>query len=106
MFYGSPTTIDINKTGVIHPHLDNNHQFILAASSVTGADCVFGAFYRRKKSQLCPAQAIVATAHMIAWMVYFMLKNQVQYIPISANSFDKRYREQQIHYLHRRMDGI
>ena len=40
--------------------------FRLAASSVTRADCAFGAFYRRKKSQLGPAQAIVATAHMIA----------------------------------------
>jgi transposase len=76
--------------------------FRLAASSVTRADCAFGAFYRRKKSQIGPAQAMVATAHMIARTVYFMLKNQVHYIHISAKSFDKRYREQQIHYLHRK----
>jgi transposase len=76
--------------------------FRLAASSVTRADCAFGAFYRRKKSQIGPAQAIVATAHMIARTVYFMLKNQVSYIHISANSFDRRYREQQIRYLHRK----
>jgi hypothetical protein len=30
-----------------------------------------------------------------------MLKNQVQFIHISAKSFDQRYREQQIRYLHR-----
>ena len=76
--------------------------FRLAASSVTRGDCAFGAFYRRKKSQIGPAQAMVATAHMIARTVYFMLKNQVQYIHISAKSFDKRYREQQIRYLHRK----
>ena len=76
--------------------------FRLAASSVTRADCAFGAFYRRKKSQLGPAQAMVATAHMIARTVYFMLKNQVQYIHISAKSFDQRYRAQQIRYLHRK----
>jgi transposase len=76
--------------------------FRLVASSVTRADCAFGAFYRRKKSQLGPAQAIVATAHMIARTVYFMLKNQVQYIRMSAQSYDKRYREQQIRYLHRK----
>lgn len=76
--------------------------FRFAASSVTRADCAFGAFYRRKKSQIGPAQAIVATAHMIARTVYFMLKNKVPYIHISAKSFDKRYREQQIRYLHRK----
>lgn len=76
--------------------------FRLAASSVTRADCAFGAFYRRKKSQIGPAQAIVATAHMMARTVYFMLKNKVQYVHISAKSFDQRYREQQIRYLHRR----
>ncbi len=76
--------------------------FRFAASSVTRADCAFGAFYRRKKSQIGPAQAIVATAHMIARTVFCMLKNQVQYIHTSAKSFDKRYREQQIRYLHRK----
>lgn len=76
--------------------------FRLAASAVARADCAFGAFYRRKKSQIGPAQAIVATAHMIARTVYFMLENQVQYIHISAQSFDKRYREQQVRFLHRK----
>jgi len=76
--------------------------FRLAANSVTRADCAFGAFYRRKKSQIGPAQALVATAHMIARTVYFMLKNKVQYIRTSANSYDQRYREQQIRYLKRR----
>jgi len=76
--------------------------FRLAASSVTRADCAFGAFYRRKKSQIGPAQAIVATAHMIAWTVYFMLKNQAPYMHISAKSFDQRYRAQQVRYLHRK----
>lgn len=76
--------------------------FRLAASSVTRADCAFGAFYRRKKSQIGPAQAIVATAHMIARTVFFMLKNQVQYIHTSSKSFDQRYREQQIRYIHRK----
>lgn len=45
---------------------------------------------------------MVATAHMIARPVYFMLKNQVQYSHMSAKAFDQRYREQQICYLHRK----
>jgi len=39
---------------------------------------------------------------MIARTVFFMLKNQVQYVHISAKSFDQRYRAQQIRYLHRK----
>ncbi len=76
--------------------------FRAAASSVTRADCAFGAFYRRKKSQLGPAQALVATAHMIARTVYCMLKNKVPYTRISATSYDKRYRDQQVRYLKRK----
>ena len=69
---------------------------------MTRADCAFGAFYRRKKSQLGPAQALVATAHMIARIVYFMLKNKVSYNRISADSYEKRYHDQQIRYLKRK----
>ena len=76
--------------------------FRLAASSVIRADCAFGAFYRRKKSQLGPAQAVVATAHMIARTIYFMLKNQVEFLQISAKDYDDRYRQQQIQYLQRK----
>ena len=39
---------------------------------------------------------------MIARTVYFMLKNQVDYVRISSKSFEKRYRKQQIRYLHRK----
>jgi len=76
--------------------------FPLAASSVIRVDCAFGAFYRRKKSQHDPAQAVVATAHMIVRTVYFMLKNQVEFIQISAKDYDARYRQQQIQYLQRK----
>jgi hypothetical protein len=40
--------------------------FRMAAQSVFRADCALGAFYRRLKGRLGPAQALVATAHSIA----------------------------------------
>jgi hypothetical protein len=43
--------------------------FRQAAAAVILADCSFGAFYRRPKSRLGSAQAIVATAHKIALVV-------------------------------------
>ena len=76
--------------------------FRLAVVSVMRADCMFGVFYRRMKSRLGPAQATVATAHLIARVVYRMLKYQVEYEPLSVAEYEKRYRSQQIKYLERR----
>jgi len=76
--------------------------FRLATVSVMRADCVFGAFYRRMKSRLGPAQATVATAHLIAREVYRMLKYQVEYEPLKVPEYEKRYRDRQIKYLEKR----
>lgn len=73
--------------------------FRMAAGSVMRADCMFGAYYRRQKARLGPAQAAVATAHQIAKVVYRMLKYQVEYEPLSAQSYEAHYKVQQIKYL-------
>jgi len=74
----------------------------MAAGSVMWADCAFGAFYRRQKARLGPAQAAVATAHLVARVVYRMLKYQVEYEPLSVQEYEKHYREQQIKYLEKK----
>lgn len=73
--------------------------FRMAAGSVMRADCAFGAHYRRQKSRLGPAQAAVATAHLIARVVYRMLKYKVEYEPLSAAEYEKHYQAQQLKYL-------
>jgi len=74
----------------------------MAAGSVMRADCAFGAFYRRQKSRLGPAQAAVATAHLIARVVYRMLKYKVEYEPSSVAQYEQHYREQQLKYLQKK----
>ena len=76
--------------------------FRQAAASVIRADCAFGAFYRRLKSRLGPAQAVVATAHKIAQVVYHMLKFKLDYQAVSAQKYDQRFREREIRYLQRK----
>lgn len=76
--------------------------FRLAAVSVMRADCAFGAFYRRMKSRLGPAQATVATAHLIARVVYRMLKYQIEYQPLNMAEYEKKYHQQQIKYLQKK----
>jgi transposase len=75
---------------------------LLAANSVMRADCAFGAFYRRQKARLGPAQAVVATAHLMARVVYRMLKYKIEYEPLSVAEYEKRYREQQLNYLEKK----
>ena len=76
--------------------------FRMAAGSVMRADCAFGAFYRRQKARLGPAQAAVATAHRMARVVYRMLKYKVEYEPLSVTEYEAHYREQQIKYLQKK----
>ena len=76
--------------------------FRMAAGSVMRAECAFGAFYRRQKARLGPAQAAVATAHLIARVVYRMLKYKVEYEPLSLAAYEQHYREQQLKYLQKK----
>lgn len=76
--------------------------FRQAAASVTRSQSAFGAFYRRKKAQIGPAQALVATAHKIARTVYFMLKHKVAYHDIGAQGYEAAQRERELAALQRK----
>jgi transposase len=76
--------------------------FRMAAQSVIRANCAFGAFYRRLKGRLGPAQALVATAHKMARTVYHMLKGRVAYHDIGATEYNKRFRERELKYLQKK----
>jgi transposase len=90
------------KSRTLKTHNRAGQAFRMAAGSVMRADCAFGAFYRRQKARLGPAQAAVATAHLIARIVYRMLKYKVEYEPLSVVEYEQRYREQQIKYLQKK----
>jgi hypothetical protein len=76
--------------------------FRMAAQSVLRADCALGAFSRRLKGRLGPAQALVATAHKMARTVYHMLKERVPYHDIGAAEYTKRFRERALKYLQKK----
>jgi len=76
--------------------------FRLAAQSVIRSHGALGAFSRRLKGRLGPAQALVATAHKIARTVYHMLKNRGQYPDIGAAEYNKRFHEREMQYLQKK----
>jgi transposase len=63
------------------------HACRMAAPSVLRSHWAFGAFSRRLKGRLGPAQALVATAHQIARTVYHMLKHRVPYHEMGAAEY-------------------
>ena len=76
--------------------------FRQAAASVTRSDSAFGAYYRRKKAQIGPQQARVATAHKIARTVYHMLKHRLAYHETGARVYEQHQRERELAHLQRK----
>lgn len=76
--------------------------FLQAAASVARSNCAFGAFYRRLKARVGPAQAQMATAHKIARVVYHLLKYKVEYCQMSAQEYEQQFRKREIRYLQRK----
>jgi transposase len=90
------------RSRTLKTHNRAGQAFRQAAAAVLRANCAFGAFYRRLKSRLGPAQAVVATAHKIARVVYHMLKFKVEYQALSAEEYEQHFREREIRYLQRK----
>lgn len=74
----------------------------LAAQAVARSDSALGAYYRRKPAQLGAPKAITATAHKIARIIYFMLKNRQEYHDPGADYYEEQYRQRAITNLKRK----
>ena len=87
------------RSRTLKTHNHAGQAFRQAAASVIRSGSAFGAFYRRKRAQLGPMQALVATAYKIARTVYYLLKNRVQYHDIGAEAYEQKHKEREIAYL-------
>ena len=76
--------------------------FRMAAQAVSRSDSALGAHYRRMRAKLGPSQAIVATAHKMARIVYHMLKEKTPYQARSAAEYDAQRRQRAIQNLARK----
>lgn len=68
----------------------------VAAQSLARSQSALGAFYRRIKARHGAPKAIVATAHKLARIVYYMLKNRVDYLDPGADYYNEQYKERTI----------
>jgi transposase len=77
--------------------------FRQAAQSVSRSDSALGAYYRAMRARKGPQQATVATAHKIARIVYHLLKYGEAYEAESADAYEQKRQERELHHLTRRV---
>jgi hypothetical protein len=76
--------------------------FRQAAACVIRSQSAFGAFYRRKRAQLGPMQAQVATAHKIARTVYHLLKFKTPYQDLGAKAYEQQVTDRELAHLRKK----
>lgn len=83
-----------------------NQAFRDAAASVGRSDSAIGAYYRAMRARLGPQQAIVATAHKIARIVYHLLTTHEPYREEHAAEYEQKQRERELKHLQRRAQKL
>ncbi|MFC1879783.1 IS110 family transposase [Chloroflexota bacterium] len=76
--------------------------FRVAAQSLARSDSALGAFYHRIRAKHGAPKAITATAHKLAHIVYFMLKNCEPYRDPGASYFERQHRDRVLRNLQRK----
>jgi transposase len=74
----------------------------LAANGLHASKGALGAFLRRKKSHLGAPQAVTATAHKLARIVYLALKYGMTYVRQTQEEYEAKVRDQQIKAVQRK----
>jgi transposase len=80
--------------------------FRMAAQAVSRSDNAFGAFFRSMRARDGPQQAIVATAHKLARVVYHLLTYREAFDPKKVEVDDHVRREQERKRLARRAEQL
>lgn len=74
----------------------------MGAQSLLKSHSALGAYVRRMERKLGTAQAVKATAHKLARLVYRTLKYGGHYVDAGQNYYEQRYKDKVIKSLHRR----
>jgi transposase len=78
----------------------------VAAGSLHHSQSALGAYYRRMAARIGKPQAITATAHKLARIVYSMLKHGTAYVDAGQDSYERQYKERVVSTLQRRAKAL
>lgn len=73
----------------------------VAAASLKSSDSALGAFFRRMRARLGTPAAITATAHKLARIIYFMLKEHKPFHDFGSDSYEQQFRARTLRNLSR-----
>lgn len=71
----------------------------LAAVTLERSKSALGGFYRRMKGRLGAAEAVTATAHKLARIIYRLIKHGEAYVRQGMEDYEKKYQEHKLHAL-------
>ena len=92
----------IIHTGVQPTKNRANAALRIAAASLKTSDSALGAYYRRMRARLGSPAAITATAHKLARIIYFMLKQRTPYLDLGSEHYDQHFKARIVRNLSRR----
>lgn len=78
----------------------------MAAQSLSHSQCALGGYYRRQRARLGAPQAITATAHKLARIIYFMLKERQPYRDPGEGYYEQQYQERLLKKLKRQAAAL
>lgn len=90
------------RTGVLPTQNRANTALRIAASSLKHSDSALGAYFRRMRARIGAPAAITATAHKLAKIIYFMLRDHKSYHDCGADYFEEQQRAIAIRNLSRK----
>jgi transposase len=71
----------------------------MAAVTLERSQSALGAFYRRMKARLGAAEAVTATAHKLARLIYRLLKHGEAYVRLGMADYEKKFQERKLYAL-------
>jgi transposase len=77
-----------------------------AAQACSRSRSIFGAFYRARSARSSSEEAVVATAHKIARVIYHMLTCHEAFKPESIQAFDQKRQERDLKHLQKRAKAL
>ena len=91
----------VTRSRTLKVHNRAGQALRLAAQSLSRSQSALGAFYRRMRARLGGEQAIVATAHKLARIIYHLLKHRQPYQQVSAKEYDQQQCDRHLKSLQR-----
>lgn len=78
----------------------------MAAAALRRSQSALGAYYRRLCARLDRPQAITATAHKLARLIYAMLTKGTEYVDEGQDYYEQRYQQRVVHNLSQRAEKL